>query len=100
MAYSVLPIAGTDLSNVAQSSSQVIGATTVTVANFGPLGAETFGSDGFRYVFAQAGVAISASTATCVINASTFQATLGVGTYLSGASMASGDYGWFSKASV
>jgi hypothetical protein len=25
---------------------------------------------------------------------------LGAGTYLSGASMASGDYGWFSKASV
>jgi hypothetical protein len=70
------------------------------IATFGPLGAETFGSDGFRYVFAQAAVAIGTSTATCVINASTFQATLGAGTYLSGASMASGDYGWFSKASV
>jgi hypothetical protein len=101
MAYTVLPIAGTDLSNVTQSSSQVIGSTTVTVPNFGPLGAETFGSDGYRYVFAQAGVAIAASQATCIINASTFQVTLGAtGTYLSGASMASGDYGWFSKASV
>jgi hypothetical protein len=100
MAYSVLPIAGTDLSNVTPSSSQVIGATTVTVSNFGPLGAETFGSDGFRYVFAQAGAAIGVSTATCTINASTFQATPSAGTYLSGASMASGDYGWFSKASV
>jgi len=60
-----------------------------------------FGSDGFRYVFAQAGVAIATSSATCIINASTFQVTLGAtGTYLSGASMASGDYGWFSKASV
>jgi hypothetical protein len=101
MAYTVLPIAGTDLYNPAQSTSQVIGTTTVTVPNFGPLGAETFGSDGFRYVFAQAGVAIATSSATCIINASTFQVTLGAtGTYLSGASMASGDYGWFSKASV
>jgi hypothetical protein len=101
MAYTVLPIAGTDLSNVVPSTTQVIGATTVTVPNFGPLGAETFGSDGFRYVFAQAGVAIAASQATCIINASTFQVTLGAtGTYLSNASMASGDYGWFSKASV
>ena len=101
MAYTVLPIAGTDLYNTAPSTSQVIGSTTVTVPTFGPLGAETFGSDGFRYVFAQAGVAIAASAATCIINASTFQVTLGAtGTYLSGASMASGDYGWFSKASV
>jgi len=101
MAYTVLPIAGTDLYNTAQSTSQVIGSTTVTVPTFGPLGAETFGSDGYRYVFAQAGAAIAASSATCIINASTFQVTLGAtGTYLSGASMASGDYGWFSKASV
>jgi len=48
----------------------------------------------------KAGAAIGASTATCTINASTFQATPSAGTYLSGASMASGDYGWFSKASV
>jgi hypothetical protein len=75
-------------------------SANVAIPTFGPLGAETFGSDGFRYVFAQAAVAIGTSTATCVINASTFLATLGAGTYLSGASMASGDYGWFSKASV
>ena len=97
MAYSVLPIAGVDLYNTTTTNPN---SANVNIATFGPLGAETFGSDGFRYVFAQAGVAIGASTATCVINASTFQATLGAGTYLSGASMASGDYGWFSKASV
>ena len=97
MAYTVLPIAGVDLNNVTNTNSNSAGTA---IATFGPLGAETFGSDGFRYVFARAGVAIAASTATCVINASTFQVTLGVGTYLSGASMASGDYGWFSKASV
>jgi hypothetical protein len=97
MAYSVLPISGVDLVNTTTTNTNSAGTAVPT---FGPLGAETFGSDGFRYVFAQAGAAIAASTATCVINASTFQATLGAGTYLSGASMASGDYGWFSKASV
>jgi hypothetical protein len=97
MAYSVLPISGVDLYNTTTTNLNSAGTA---IATFGPLGAETFGSDGFRYVFAQAGVAIATSTATCVINASTFQATLGAGTYLSGASMASGDYGWFSKASV
>jgi hypothetical protein len=97
MAYSVLPIAGIDLYNTTTANPN---SANVAIPTFGPLGAETFGSDGFRYVFAQAAVAIGTSTATCVINASTFQATLGAGTYLSGASMASGDYGWFSKASV
>ena len=98
MAYSVLPIAGIDLSNVTTTNANSAGTAIPT---FGPTGAETFGNDGFRYVFAQAGVAIAASAATCIINASTFQVTLGAtGTYLSGASMASGDYGWFSKASV
>jgi hypothetical protein len=62
---------------------------------------QTFGSDGLRYVFAQAGAAITASLATCTVNASTFVATASGGTYLSPATaMASGDYGWFSKASV
>lgn len=97
MAYSTLPIAGTDLYNVTNTNLNSAGTAIPT---FGPLGAETFANDGFRYVFAQAGAAIPAATATCVINASTFQVTLGAGTYLSGASMASGDYGWFSKASV
>ena len=97
MAYSVLPIAGIDLSNVTATNPNSAGTAIPT---FGPTGAETFGNDGFRYVFAQAGAAIGASTATCSINASTFVATPSAGTYLSGASMASGDYGWFSKASV
>jgi len=101
MAYSVLPIAGVDLNTTTPISfSYTNGTTAVSIPDFAPLGTQTFGNDGFRYVFAQAAVAIGASTATCVINASTFQATLGAGTYLSGASMASGDYGWFSKASV
>jgi len=93
MAYSVLPIAGVNLTapqTVASGNSP----------SFGPLGAETFASDGKRYVYGQAGVAIAASSATVVVNASTFQATLGAGSYFTAASMASGDYGWFSIASV
>ena len=101
MPYSVLPIAGVDLNTTTPISfSYTNGTTAISIPDFAPLGTQTFGNDGFRYVFAQAGAAIAASTATCVINASTFQVTLGAGTYLSGASMASGDYGWFSKASV
>lgn len=102
MAYSVLPIAGVDLNNVTPDSfSYTAGTTAIDIPAFAPLGTQTFGNDGLRYVFAQAGVAIAVSAATCIINASTFQVTLGAtGTYLAGASMASGDYGWFSKASV
>jgi len=97
MSYSTLPIAGVDLGENAYTNLNSAG---VAVPTIGPLGLQTFGADGFRYVFAQAGAAIGASTATCTVNASTFQATPSAGTYLSGASMASGDYGWFSKASV
>lgn len=97
MAYSVLPISGVDLVNTTTTNTNSAGTAVPT---FGPLGAETFGSDGKRYVFAQAGAAIAASTATCIVNASTFQVTLGAGTYVSGASMASGDYGWFAGTSV
>ena len=96
MAYSVLPIAGVSL-----TTTQPIEDGTTSVATFGPLGAETFGSDGLRYVFAQAGGAITASTTTCSINVTTFVATGSAGTYLSPAvDLASGDYAWFSKASV
>lgn len=101
MAYSVLPIAGINLNTTTPIDfAYTNGTTAEAIPSFGPLGAETFGSDGKRYVFAQAGSAIAASTATCVINASTFQATVGAGSYTSQASMASGDFGWFSIASV
>ena len=98
MAYSVLPIAGIDLTNISNYNDNSAGTEIPTQ---GPLGLQTFGSDGLRYVFAEAGAAISASLATCTINASTFIATASGGTYLSPATaMVSGDYGWFSKASV
>jgi hypothetical protein len=97
MAYSTLPIAGVDLVDTQTVAEQ---ATTNGVT-FGPLGAETFASDGLRYVWAKAGEAITASTATCSINTTTFVATASAGTYKAPVTtMASGDYGWFSKASV
>jgi hypothetical protein len=98
MAYSTLPIAGVDLVDTQTVAEQALNAGLVT---FGPLGAETFASDGKRYVWAVAGGAITASTTTCSINASTFVATGSAGTYLSPtAAMASGDYGWFAATSV
>jgi len=99
MAFSTLPIAGVDLTDTQTVAEQALNGGTVPT--FGPLGAETFASDGRRYVWAVAGAAITASTTTCSINASTFVATGSAGTYLAPAvAMASGDYGWFSAASV
>ena len=101
MPYSTLPIAGVDLNSVAYDSFEYInGTTAIAIPEFGPLGTQTFGNDGKRYVFAQAGAAIGASTATCSINASTFVATGSGGSYMSQASMASGDFGWFAATSV
>ena len=99
MAYTVLPIAGVDLVDIQTVAEQATNGGTVPT--FGPLGAETFASDGKRYVWAKAGSAITASTATCSINTTTFVATGGAGTYAGPAvAMASGDYGWFGAASV
>jgi hypothetical protein len=102
MAYSVLPIAGVLLNTTTPVDFALVnGSTSEVIPAFGPLGAETFGSDGRRYVFAQAGEAITASTATCSINTTTFVATGSAGTYVAPpVTLASGDYAWFSKASV
>jgi hypothetical protein len=98
MAYSITPTAGIDLVNLTNTNTNSAG-TAIPVN--GPLGAEVFGSDGKIYVFAKANASISASTATCTINATTFLATATGGSYTSPATaMVSGDYGWFSKASV
>jgi len=102
MAYSVLPIAGVNLNTTTPIDfAYTNGTTAEAIPAFGPLGAETFGSDGKRYVFAQAGAAIPASTATCAINTSTFQVAATGGSYTSpGVALASGDCAWFSAASV
>ena len=65
------------------------------------IGSQVFGSNVKLYVYAQANGAIPASTAVCTVNATTFLATSSAGSYLSPAyAMATGDRGWFSKASV
>ena len=65
------------------------------------LGTQVFGSDGRRYVYAQANATITASTAVCTVNATTFLVTATGGSYRSPAvAMATGDRGWFSAASV
>ena len=99
MAFTTLPIAGVDLVDIQTVAEQALNGGTVP--NFGPLGTQTFANDGLRYVWAKAGEAITASTATCSVNTTTFVATASAGTYKAPTTtMASGDYGWFSKASV
>jgi hypothetical protein len=102
MPYSVLPISGVDLNGVTTTSfNYVNGTTNVSIPSFGPLGAETFGSDGRRYVFARAGAAIGATATAISINSTTFVATSGGGNYIAPAeAMVSGDYAWFGIASV
>jgi hypothetical protein len=101
MAYSVTPLSGIDLNSIVQARVEVIGSTTVTVPSIGPLGLEVFGSDGKLYVLAQANASITASTATCTVNASTFLVTATGGSYTSPAvDLVSGNVAWFSKASV
>ena len=102
MPYSVLPISGVDLNgNTTVSFAYTNGTTAVSIPSFGPLGSQTFGNDGRRYVFARAGGTIAANATSVTINASTFAATSGGGSYISSAeSMVSGDYGWFGVTSV
>ena len=102
MAYSTLPISGINLNTtVPIEFAYTEGTTAVVIPNMGPLGTQTFGSDGKRYVLGVAGAAITASTATCSINASTFVATGSAGSYTSPAvALASGDYAWFAATSV
>ena len=98
MAYTITPLSGVNLVSTTTTNPNSAG---VEIPTFGPLGAEVFGSDGKRYVFAKAGAAITASTATCSINASTFVASASGGAYTSIASdLASGDYAWFAATSV
>lgn len=98
MTYSVAPTSGIDLNGITTTNTNSAGTAVPT---FGPLGTQVFGSDGKRYVFAQAGAAVTASTATCSINASTFVVTASGGSYTSPAvTLASGDYAWFAATSV
>jgi hypothetical protein len=96
MAYSVTPLAGIDLVNTTTALEIAAGYPVNAL-----LGTQVWGSDGRRYVFAKASDSISASDTTCSVDATTFAASNVGGTYDSPAyAMVSGDYGWFSEASV
>jgi hypothetical protein len=97
MTFSVTPLVGIDLDNVVTAASIAAGQQVANQL----LGVQVWGSDGKRYVFAKANATIAASTAVCDINTTTFLVAATGGTYLSPAyGMVTGDFGWFSKASV
>jgi hypothetical protein len=98
MAYSVSPIIGTTIGSTANTNLNSAG---VAIPTEGPLGLQAFGSDGLLYVFAKANAAIPASTAVCTVSPTTFLVTATGGAYTSPAyALVSGDFAWFSKASV
>ena len=97
MTFSVTPLVGIDLDNVVTAASIAAGQQVANQL----LGVQVWGSDGKRYVFGKANASITASTAVCTVNATTFLVTASGGSYTSPATaMVSGDYGWFSAASV
>ena len=102
MAYSLANLGGIDLNNAAQvQATSYYASTPAYVPNQGPLGAEVFGSDGKRYVFGKASTSITASTATCDINATTFAVAATGGSYTSPpVDLAAGDYAWFGKSAI
>ena len=96
--FTVTPVQGVDLNTITLAAD----VGTISGAEDAPaLGTQVFGSDGRRYVYAQANAVITAATAVCTVNATTFLATATGGAYRSPAvAMASGDRGFFSVASV
>ena len=97
MAFSVTPLVGIDLTNTVTAANITSGQQVVNQL----LGVQVWGSDGLRYVFGKANASISASTTACTVNATTFLVTASGGSYTSPATaMVTGDYGWFSIASV
>lgn len=97
MTYSVGHKIGVDLVNTTLATDIASGAKPIP----GLLGDEVWASDGKRYVLAKANASISASTAVCTVDPTTFLATASGGSYKSPATaMSTGDYGWFAAASV
>lgn len=95
--FTITDLSGADLVSIIPTADITSGAQRPAAK----LGTQVWGSDGKQYVYAQANAAITASTAVCTVNASTFLATASGGSYTSPATtMASGDLGWFGKASV
>lgn len=98
MAYSVSHVIGTTLTTTVPTQ---VNSANVAIPSEGPLGLQVFGSDGLLYVLAKAGAVIAASTAVCDVDPVTFEVAATGGAYTSPpVALASGDYAWFSKASV
>ena len=98
MTYSVSHVIGTSLDTTVNTNLNSAG---VAVPTEGPLGLEVFGSDGRLYVLAKANASIPASTAVCTVNPTTFLVTATGGAYTSPpVALVTGDFAWFSKASV
>lgn len=95
--FSVTPNIGADFNTITTDQQRAAGSVLDA-----RLGEQRFGSNGRRYVYAQASASIPASTAECTVNATTFQAAAAVGgTYRSPpVAMNTGDFGWFNAASV
>ncbi len=94
--FVTIPTAGADLNTITTAADAAAGK--VLDARLGTIQHTTGGKFA---VYAKAGGAIPASTAVCTVNATTFAATSSGGSYTSPAvAMASGDYGWMTKASV
>ena len=90
--YSTLPIAGINLTQTFPSTAQV---------TVGPLGLETFASDGRLYVFGHAASAALSAGTTVTVNSAFSIAASSAGSYLVGsAGLDASSYGWVSKASV
>lgn len=97
MAFSVTPLVGIDLTNTVTAANITAGQQVANQL----LGVQVWGSDGLRYVFGKANATITASTTACTVNTTTFLVTASGGSYTSPAyGMVTGDFGWFSIASV
>lgn len=95
--FTITDLPGADLVSTTLAADLASGAAKPNAR----LGTQVWGSDGKLYVYGQANATITASTATCTVNATTFLVTATAGSYTSPAvAMATGDQGWFSKASV
>lgn len=98
MSFSVTPVIGTALLDKADVNLNSAGTAVPVI---GPLGLQVWGANGRRYVLAQANATISASTAVCTVNATTFLATASGGSYTSPpVGLVTGDVAWFSATSV
>lgn len=96
--FTVTPVAGCDFNSITLAAD--VGPSS-GAEDAPQLGTQVFGSDGRRYIYAQAAASITASTAVCLINATNFTVAASGGSARSPAiNMATGDRGWFSVASV